>query len=126
MPTRKYFPQYKADIFTKNITVHFSRCFVDATDSMSDSYRTSWMAEDDFIIRIYKIAHEYSTETKDEVVITKHTQKIVESDEFNVYSKDAANAIWKIAKQTDNYDEVVAAAKYIEKIEHDKVQEVRV
>ena len=126
MPTRKYFPQYKADIFTKNIRVYFSRCFVNVTDSMSDSIRIDWMPEDDFIIEIQKIAEGHSTNTYNGAIIINCFEKVVKSSKFNVYSKDAANAIWKIAKQTDNYDEIVSAAKYIEKIEHDKVQEVRV
>lgn len=126
MPTRKYFPQYKADIFTKNIRVYFSRCFVNVTDSMSDSIQIDWMPEDDFIIEIQKIAEGHSTNTYNGAIIINCFEKVVKSSKFNVYSKESANTIWKIAKKTDNYDEIVAAVRYIEEIKNDKVKEVRI
>lgn len=125
MPTRKYFPQYKADIFTSNIRAYFSRCFLDVTDPMSDSIQKDWIPEDDFIIDIQKIVEGHVETAQDDVTILTRFEKVSESVKFHVYSKESANAIWKIAKQTDNYDEILDAIRYLEDVENESVQEVR-
>ena len=108
----KYFPQYKADIFTKNIRVYFKRLFKGMTDIMSDSPQKDWEPQDDFIVTVEKI------ETTEEDVLydkggiqwSSHRvhQKIVDSSKFHITDKFLANQIWKYSKKFDNYDKVVA------------------
>ena len=118
----KYFPEYKADIFTSNIRVHFSRLYNDITDPMSDSPQREWEPKDEFIIRIHKISKEVNTReytSLDRSIVGKDScrYRVVESYEITVHRKLAANVIWKIAKTSDNYDNVVAVAEYIKKDE---------
>ena len=108
----KYFPQYKADIFTKNLRVYFKRLFKDMTDVMSDSPQKDWEPQDDFVITVEKI------KTTEEDVLydtgelqwsaSRVHQKVVESSQFHITDKFLANQIWKYSKKFDNYDKVVA------------------
>lgn len=108
----KYFSQYKADIFTKNIRVYFKRLFKDMTDVMSDSPQKDWEPQDDFIITVEKIETTETTtpyEVDGVVCYSKSSQqRVVASTQFHIIDKFLANQIWKYSKKFDNYDKVVA------------------
>ena len=108
----KYFPEYKADIFTKNLRVYFSRLYIDMTDIMSDSPQKNWEPQDDFIITVEKIETIETTTPYEIDGVVCHSksvqQRVVANSKFHVTDKFIANQIWKYSKKFDNYDKVVA------------------
>ena len=105
MSLSTYFPQYKAMIETKGLTVEFSRLSKDRRDQMSDSVKPEWEPVDDFKITIKKIAiKEYSH-------YTGHyfAEGIIE-DKFEVATTDKqlANYIWWLAKHGTTYEQFKA------------------
>ena len=113
MSSSRYFIEYDAIVWNDHLEVQFQRLYRDVRDVMCDSLKPQWEPEDKFWVHLAKTLRTTTTDIKEDEILGK--VKIERNDfatldtlEFQIDSKQAANYIWWLAKHGATFDQIKA------------------